>query len=81
MVGSLLAVFFIPHRLQLLGPCGQGSFEASTEQLSWLLVAAQNPLACWGQGGMKGNPLAPSVSFQGLRTSRLFRVAILKEER
>lgn len=75
--------FFIPHRLQLLGPCGQGSFEAPTEQLSWLPVAAQNPLACWGQGGMKGNPLVPSVSFQGLGTSGLFLfcVAILKEER
>ena len=43
MVGSLSAVsfFLIPHRL-LLGPRGQGSFEAPTEQLSTLPVAAQN---------------------------------------
>ena len=81
MVGSLSAVFLIPHRLQLLGPCGQGSFEAPTEQLSRLPVAAQNPSACWGQGGVKGNPPAPSLSFQGLRTSGLFRVALLKKER
>lgn len=56
---------FVPIRLQALGPCGQGSFEASTEQLSKLPVAAQNPWASWGQGGMKGNPQTPFPVISG----------------
>lgn len=65
LLSAVFFFFFYPHRLQLLGPCGQGAFEAPQSLTQHVASGCSKSLGLLGAGWYEGNPPAPSLSFQG----------------